>query len=83
MSQRSTDDIQDGLLHFLSGYVQGCPEHLDQVLRYPHWQERAKAEVERRIIRLMESFDLETVVAIAEGRVDVLAVAKQLVPENH
>ncbi len=69
-------------MHFLSGYVQGCPEHLDQVLRYPYWQETAKAEVERRILRLMESFDLETVAAIAEGRVDVLAVAKQLVPES-
>lgn len=82
MSQRSTDDIQDGLLHFLSGYVQGCPEHLDQVLRYPHWQERAKAEVERQITQIIASLDLETVAAIAEGRVDVHAVATRLTHQN-
>ncbi len=82
MNQRSDQTLAEGLFHFLSGYVRGCPEHLAQVLRYPHWQERAKAEVEHQITQIIESLDLETVAAIAEGRVDVPAVATRLTHQN-
>lgn len=82
MNQRSDQDLAEGLFHFLGGYVQGCPEPLAQVLRYPYWQERAKAEVERQITQIIASLDLETVAAIAEGRVDVHAVATRLTHQN-
>ena len=77
-----TNEITEGLFHQLTGYGRGRPEHLERLIAYPRWRERAEAELERRATELIESLDTETLAAVADGSVDIHAVARRALAET-
>jgi len=72
-----TNEITEHLCQRLNGYGRGRPENLNRLIAYPHWQERARAELDRRATEFLESLDTETLAAIAEGAVDIPAAARR------
>ena len=77
-TDQTTEQLKENLFHYLSGYGRGRPENLQQVIAYGAWQQRARAEVERRISELAERLDTEILVEIAEGRIDIAQVAQRV-----
>ena len=77
-TNQTTEQLEESLYHYLSGYGRGCPENLHQVIAYGDWRQRARNEVERRIGELAERLDTETLIEIAEGRIDITEVAQRV-----
>ena len=77
-AKKSSAQLEESLFHFLTGYGRGRPEHLEQVIRYPHWQARARVELDRRMGEFAEQLDMETLIAIAEGHIDIVRIAKRV-----
>lgn len=74
--------LEEGLFHYLSGYGKERPGELEQVIRYPHWQARARVELDRRMGELAEQLDIQTLIAIAEGQLDIAQIAKRVQEEQ-
>lgn len=75
---QTSAQLEENLFHYLSGYGRGRPENLEQVISYPNWQARARAEVERRMTEVVERLDAATLTAIAEGRIDIAQIAERV-----
>jgi hypothetical protein len=75
---QTSAQLEENLFHYLTGYGRGRPDLLAQIIDYQHWQARAQAEVERRMTELVERIDIETLTAMAEGRIDIAQVAKRV-----
>lgn len=66
------------LTDYLTGYGRNNRQRLAEVAAYPDWQARAKAEIDRRMSRLIEALPDDLVAAIAAGEVELAEVAKSM-----
>jgi hypothetical protein len=71
------EKIEEGLYHYLLGYGQGRPENLEQIIAYAQWQQHARREADRRLNGMLEWLDMPTLIAIADGLVDLRKVAQR------
>ena len=77
-AKQNTEQLEESLSNYLTGYGSGRPENLQQIIAYGDWRQRARNEVERRIGELAERLDTETLIEIAEGRIDITDVAQRV-----
>ncbi|MBF0171701.1 MAG: hypothetical protein HQK87_11570 [Nitrospinae bacterium] len=78
MEPRTADELAEGLFHYLRGYGRNRPENLEALITYGDWRRRAQEELERRVTEILQSQDVETLAAIAEGRIDVPTLASRV-----
>lgn len=78
----SLQDLESGVFHYLTGYLKASSSRAREVLNYPHWQERALQELERRITRMLETFDDETIQALAEGAINMKGIAAKVLDKG-
>lgn len=79
---QANHQLEENLFHFLTGYCRGRPDHLTGIIGYSHWQARAKNVLHWRAGELLERLDTETVAAIADGRIDIIQIAKRVVADQ-
>lgn len=73
----TTEDLQS----LLRGFAHRNEAALEQLASFPAWQRVAAAELERRATSLVQSFDDETLQAIAAGTLDLPAVCRAVASE--
>ncbi|SAI46768.1 Uncharacterised protein [Bordetella ansorpii] len=66
------------LMDYLRGYARSNPANLHQLREYMHWPAMARAERDKRASRLLDVLPDDLLHAIAEGELDVNAVARRL-----
>lgn len=70
--------IEQSLTDYLGGYTRNNPANLAHVINYPDWQRMAALELDRRASRLLSMLPEEELQAIAEGRVSLPDLARNL-----
>jgi len=66
------------LMDYLRGYVRRHPANLQQLRQYRRWPEMARAALDRRASGLLDVLPDGVLQAIAEGELDVNALAQHL-----
>ena len=70
--------IRTELANILTGYFHGSPENRAQVVAYPDWKNRARAELDRRATRFLDALPSRILDEIASGRIDLAELAAEL-----
>jgi len=66
------------LQDYLSGYTRGNNIRLDEILKLYDWRKHAHHELANRQHKLLQSLDIETLTAIADGLIDIHEVARRI-----
>lgn len=82
MDQTSPQELAERLSDTLTGYGQGHPEKLQQLMAFDDWQRLARNELERRRMALVGMLDSELLEAIASGDIYVDRVARDVLKRS-
>ena len=82
MDQTSLQELAERLSDYLSGYGQGHPEKLQQLMEFDDWQRLARSELERRRMALVGTLDSELLEAIANGDIYVDRIARDVLKRS-
>lgn len=74
MSNQAAKDI-------LKGFAHRNEAALGQLASFPDWQRVASQELERRATAIVQSFDDDTLKAIATGEIDFQRLCRQVLAE--
>ncbi len=73
----TTEDLHS----LLRGFAHRNEAALERLAHFPDWQRVAAAELERRATSVVQSFDDETLQAIAAGTLDLPSVCRAVAGE--
>jgi hypothetical protein len=76
-----SDDTKDSVMDVLRGYGRRNEAALDALAEIQDWRRIARQELERRSTLIVQSLDDDALRAIAEGRLDVPALCRELSAE--
>ncbi len=82
MDQPSPQELAERLSDYLTGYGQGHPEKLQQLMAFDEWQRLARSELERRRMALVGMLDSELLEAIASGDIYVDRIARDVLKRS-
>ena len=71
MQTHRSNELADGLHHYLTGYGRNDPAKLDLLLNFDRWQDFARDELTRRAQEVITQLDTLTLQAIANGEIKV------------
>jgi len=72
----NTQQLEQNIRDFMSGFIRNRPDNLALLREYSDWQRMAKLELDRRTARFLDC--LPELRAIATGAIDLNALAKGL-----
>lgn len=75
---KTNDALNDAVRAYLIGYSQAMPQNLSHIAGYSDWPARARQLLDARAAKVLDLMDTETLQAIADGHVDVQAIAASL-----
>ena len=65
-----TNQSEHAVMALLRGFGRGNEAVLDQLADVPDWPRLARAELERRATRIVQTLDEDTLSAVADGTID-------------
>lgn len=75
---KTVEQITEAVTGYLTGYASAMPGNLDHIAGYTDWPARAQQLLDQRAGKVLDLMDTETLKAIADGKVDVQAIASSL-----
>ncbi len=72
------ETLKPHVKNVLTGYGQRDPRVLQPLADYADWQTQAQLEIARRATRLLDSLHIEELTAVAQGEVDIAALAGEV-----
>ena len=82
MNDTSPQELAERLSDYLTGYGQGHPDKLRQLMEFDDWQRLAHSELERRRMALVGTLDSELLEAIANGDIYVDRIARDVLKRS-
>jgi hypothetical protein len=78
MKNQTIAQIEASLIARLTGYLDHDPARREQMQNFPDWQRLARQERERRATRFIEALPDDALDAIAQGKIDLVALAGKI-----
>jgi len=76
-----TTDAVTAATDILRGFGRRNEAALEQLAAFTDWPRIARAELERRATSIVQTFDEQTLLAIADGTVDLSALCRDVAAE--